>query len=331
MTTRAAVSPAVMDRPDQPGLSRPGLTAALAAYVIWGLFPLYLRPLHDVGTVEVIAHRVVWSCAFIFLWMLATKQLESVRRVIFNPPLLLRLGLSASLITVNWLVYVFAVANGHVLEASLGYFINPLFNVVLGIAVLSERLSRGQWLAVAIAAAAVVYLSVFAGTPPWISLTVAVSFGLYGFVRKVIAVEALPGLAVETFLLLPLALGYLLWREAHGTGAMGHSPVTIDALLAGCGVITAVPLFLFAYGARLIPYSTMGLLQYIAPSLQLMCGLWIFGETLELHRAVGFGLIWSALAVYAFDSLRSRSGGIARAPGISVPRRGGSQPLPREM
>lgn len=293
--------------PTAPGLSTKGLSSALAAYVIWGLFPLYLKPLHDVATLEVIAQRIGWSCAFILVWMSMRGQLGSLRAVLATPALMWRLAVSATLITVNWIAYVYAVANGHVLEASLGYFINPLVNVLLGVIVLSERLNRAQWVSVGLAAVAVLYLSFVAGRPPWISLTVALSFGLYGYVRKVIAVEALPGLAAETLLLAPLAIGYLLWLEAVGSGTMGHASGAIDALLVGSGPMTAVPLFLFAYGARLIPYSTVGLLQYIAPSLQLACGLLVFGETLEPHRAIGFVVIWTALLIYAADGIwRSR-------------------------
>lgn len=280
-----------------------GLAAGFGAYIMWGLFPLYLRPLHGVETLEVIAHRVAWSCVFIFILMLARGELGKARAALTSPALLWRLCISASLVTVNWITYVYAVARGHVLEASLGYFINPLVNVVLGVLLLRERLNAAQWIAVGLAGAAVLYMSVISGNPPWISLTVATAFGLYGFVRKVIAVEALPGLAVETFLLLPVAAVYLIWREVAGIGAMGHSGLAIDALLIGSGPITAIPLFLFAYGARLIPYSTLGVLQYIAPSLQLILGLLVFGETLEHSRAVGFALIWTALVVYVADGI----------------------------
>ena len=281
-----------------------GLAAGFGAYIMWGLFPLYLKPLHGVETLEVIAHRVAWSCVFIFILMLARGELGKARAALTSPALLWRLCISASLVTVNWITYVYAVARGHVLEASLGYFINPLVNVVLGVLLLRERLNAAQWIAVGLAGAAVLYMSVISGNPPWISLTVATAFGLYGFVRKVIAVEALPGLAVETLVLLPVAAGYLIWREVAGVGAMGHSGLAIDALLIGSGPITAIPLFLFAYGARLIPYSTMGVLQYIAPSLQLVLGLLVFGETLEHSRAVGFALIWTALVVYVADGIR---------------------------
>jgi chloramphenicol-sensitive protein RarD len=197
-----------------------------------------------------------------------------------------------------------------VLEASLGYFINPLANVLLGVIILRERLNPAQWTSVAIAAAAVLYLAVATGAPPWISLTLAISFSSYGLIRKVVHVEALQGLAVETLILMPLALGYLLWCEATGAGVFGHSSSLVTALLVGCGPITAVPLFLFAFGARLIPYSTLGLLLYLAPTLQLLCGVFFFHEPFAGARALGFGLIWVALLIYAGDGLwRSRKAG----------------------
>ena len=280
-----------------------GFAAALGAFIVWGLFPLYLKPLHAVGTLEVIAHRVTWSCVFIFIWMLVRGELGQVRATLTNPALLWRLCISAGLITVNWVVYVYAVANGHVVETSLGYFINPLLNVVLGLVFLRERLNPAQWISVGLATVAVLYMSVISGNPPWISLTLAAAFGLYGFVRKVIPVEALPGLAVETFLLLPVAAGYLIRLEMTHVGALGHSGGVIDAMLVAAGPITAVPLFLFAYGARLIPYSAMGLIQYVAPSLQLALGLVVFGESLEHSRAVGLALIWVGLAIYSVDGI----------------------------
>ena len=283
--------------------SSKGLAAGLGAFIIWGLFPLYLKPLHAVGAIEVIAHRAAWSCVFIFIWMLVRGELGQVRAVLTNPALVWRLCVSATLITVNWVTYVFAVANGHVVETSLGYFINPLLNVVLGLVFLRERLNPAQWIAVGLATVAVLYMTLASGNPPWISLTLAASFGLYGFVRKVIPVAALPGLAVETLLLLPLAAGYLIWLEASGTGALGYSRGAIDTLLVCSGPITAIPLFLFAYGARLIPYSVMGLIQYLAPSLQLALGLAVFGESLEHSRAVGLALIWAGLAIYTVNGI----------------------------
>lgn len=199
------------------------------------------------------------------------------------------------------------MSTGHVVETSLGYFINPLVNVLLGVVVLSERLNRAQWISVGLAAAGVLYLTVTAGRPPWIALTLAVSFGTYGLIRKTAQVDALPGLAIETALLAPVAAGYLVWCAMKGSGAMGSEGALVDWLLVGSGVATAVPLFLFAFGARRLPYSMVGVLQYIGPSLQLACALLVFGEPFGHDRAVGFALIWSALLVYAADGLvRSR-------------------------
>ncbi len=289
-------------------LSPRGLMAGAGAFTIWGLFPLYLHPLAIVPATQVIAHRILWSCVFILLWMLARLELGSLTSILRRPPLLGRLLVTACLISGNWLVYVWGVTHGHIVDTSLGYYINPLINVVLGIFVLHERLNPVQWLAVALAAVAVAYLTFEAGHPPWIALTLAVSFSLYGLLRKIISVEALPGLATETVLLMPLAAAYLIVCELHGTGALGRDGGAVRALLIGSGLVTAVPLFLFAYAARLLPYSTVGVLQYIGPSLQLACGVLIFHERFDGARAAGFMLIWVALAIYAADGmLRARA------------------------
>lgn len=280
-----------------------GLAATASAFVIWGLFPLYLRVLSMVPALQLVAHRVVWACVLVLGWMALRGELAGLRRVFANRALLLRLSAAAVLISINWLAYVWAVGNGRVVETSLGYFINPLVNVVLGVLVLSERLNRMQWTAVIIAGLGVIYLTVTAGHPPWIALTLALSFGTYGLIRKTAPVEALPGLAVETGLLAPLAVGYLLWCAATGSGAMGHESLPIDVLLVVSGAVTAVPLFLFAYGARRLPYSTVGVLQYIAPTLQLGCAVLVFGEPFDRTRAVGFAFIWIALLIYAGDGL----------------------------
>jgi chloramphenicol-sensitive protein RarD len=285
------------------GLAAEGLLAAIGSFVIWGTFPLYLKPLHDVSSLQIIAHRIAWACVLVLVWLLVRGELGQLRKPLTNPAILVRLTASALLISVNWLAYVWGVGHGHVVETSLGYFINPLVNVLLGVVVLRERLNVAQWTAVTVAAAAVIYLAIATGSTPWIALTVAASFSTYGLLRKVIHVEALHGLAVETLVLMPLALGYLLWCEAMGTGAFGHSSSLVNALLVGCGPMTAVPLFLFAYGARLIPYSTVGLLLYIAPSLQLLCGIFLYHEPFAGARAHGFALIWLALLIYAGDGL----------------------------
>jgi len=280
-----------------------GVGTGLAAFIIWGVFPLYLKPLHAVPPLEVIAHRVLWSCVFVLAVLALRGELGTLRATLAHRGNLWRLALTATLVSLNWFIYVWAVAHGRVLETSLGYFINPLLNVLLGVIVLAERLNRRQWAAVAVAAAAVAYLTVVAGGLPWIALGLAFSFGLYGLARKLIRVEALAGLAAETVLLLPLALIYLVTAALRGGGAFGHAGAGIDALLVGSGLATAVPLFLFAYAARLIPYSTVGVLQYIAPSLQFACGIWFFHESFERSRALGFALIWIALVIYAADGL----------------------------
>jgi chloramphenicol-sensitive protein RarD len=296
-----------------------GFAAAVAAFAAWGVFPLYFKPLHEVSALQVIAHRVVWSCLFVLGWMALRGELGELRAALVDRRVIIRLALSATLISLNWLVYVWAVANNHVVDASLGYFINPLVNVLLGIALLAERLNRAQWSAVALASAGVAYLTIVTGHPPWISLTLAFSFASYGLIRKVVQVEALPGLAAESLLLLPFAAAYLLWCGASGDGALGHSAPAIEALLIGSGPLTAITLFLFAYGARRIPYSTVGLLQYIAPSLQLACGVIAFHEPFETAHAAGFALIWTALVIYAGDGLWR-----GRSPAAAPPHKAGA-------
>ena len=295
-------------------LSSRGLAAGAAAFTIWGLFPVYLHPLSPVPAVQIIAHRITWSCLFLVVVLLVRGELGALTTVLARPRLLAGLVASALLISANWLVYVWSVTHQHIVESSLGYYINPLVNVLLGVLVLRERPNAVQWSAIALAALAVVYLAVEAGRPPWIAFALATSFSLYGFVRKVISIDALPGLAIETLLLLPFALGYLIWCEAAHVAAFGHDGASITALLLGSGIVTAVPLFLFAYGARRLPYSTVGVLQYIGPSLQLACGVLFFGESFGSARAAGFGLLWAALILYAADGVwRART--LGRATG----------------
>ncbi|HEV2285868.1 MAG TPA: EamA family transporter RarD [Steroidobacteraceae bacterium] len=284
-------------------LSSRGLAAGRAAFLIWGLFPVYLHPLSGVPAVQIIAHRITWSCLFLMIVLTARGELGRLPATLFRPRLLAGLAASALLISCNWLVYVWSVTHQHIVESSLGYYINPLVNVLLGVLVLRERPNALQWTAIALAALAVVYLTVAAGRPPWIAFALALSFSLYGFVRKVISIEALPGLATETLMLLPLALAYLIWCETTGVAAFGHTGGAITALLVGSGIFTAVPLFLFAYGARLLPYSTVGVLQYIGPSLQLACGVLFYHESFGAQRAAGFALLWAALVLYAGDGL----------------------------
>jgi chloramphenicol-sensitive protein RarD len=291
-----------------------GYGAALAAFGIWGLFPLYLIGLRDVSAAQVTAHRIVWSCVFVLAWLAAVGDLGKLRGALERRGVLLRLVASAFFIAVNWLGFAWAVLHHHVLEVSLAYFIGPLLNVLLGIVVLRERLDRVQWVSVAFAAAGVAYLTFIAGRAPWIALMVGSSFAFYGLIRKTVSIDALPGLAVETILLTPFAAGYLIWAEAQGVGVLGHSTGLVDGLLLAGGVITSVPLVLFAFGARQVPYSTIGVLQFIAPTLQLLCGLIVFGEPFESSRATGFVLIWMGLLIYAGNALwRSRTPKVAAA------------------
>lgn len=303
-----------------PGTSSPshgtrsGLAAAVGAFVIWGLFPLYLKPMAEVPALQIMAHRVVWCCLLVFAWLALRGELGAVRAALADPASRLRLAASATLISINWLIYVWAVNTGHTVEASLGYFINPLLNVVLGVMLLGERLNRVQWLAVALAAIGVLYLTVATAHPPWIALALAASFGTYGLIRKVVKVESVPGLATETLLLAPFAVAFLAWCEARGVGSFVHSSAGIDLLLVGSGLVTALPLALFAFGARLIPYSTIGIVQYIGPTLQFLIGVLVFKEAFTAERAVGFVLIWTALALYAANGALRGSALFSRRP-----------------
>jgi chloramphenicol-sensitive protein RarD len=291
-----------------------GYSAALAAFGIWGLFPLYLIGLRDVSATEITAHRIVWACVFVLGWLAAIGELGKLRAAFTRRGVLVRLIASAFFIAVNWVGFAWAVNHHHVLEVSLAYFIGPLLNVLLGIFVLRERLNRAQWISVAFAAAGVAYLTFIAGHAPWIALMVGSSFAFYGLIRKTVSIDALPGLAVETILLTPFAAAWLIWAEINGTGVLGHSSGVVTALLLVGGIITSVPLVLFAFGARQVPYSTIGVLQFIAPTLQLLCGLVVFREPFDPTRATGFVLIWIGLFIYAGNALwRSRTPKVAAA------------------
>jgi chloramphenicol-sensitive protein RarD len=280
-----------------------GYVAAVAAFGMWGLFPLYLIGLLQVSAMQITAHRIVWSCVFVLGWLATRRELASLRSAVAREGVLARLMASAFFIAVNWVGFAWAVNQNHVLEVSLAYFMGPLLNILLGIFVLSERLNRTQWIAVAFAAMGVAYLTFIAGHAPWIALIVGSSFAFYGVLRKTVSIDALPGLAIETILLAPFAAGYLIWCELTGIGAMGHMSTSVDVHLLAGGIVTSVPLFLFAYGARRVPYSTIGVIQFIAPSLQLVCGLVVFHEPFESARATGFVLIWIGLAIYAGNAL----------------------------
>ncbi|RZJ12552.1 MAG: EamA family transporter RarD [Acidovorax sp.] len=286
----------------------PGILYAALAYVAWGLFPLYFKQVANVPSLEVVMHRTLWSLVFVLFALLVRRQWAWIGTVLRQPRVLAAFALSAVLLSGNWLTYVWAVQNQHVVDASLGYFILPLVNVAVGFVFLHERPRPGQWLAVAVAAAGVLWLTVQAGRLPWIALVLALSFGFYGLLRKVAALGALEGLALETMLLAPVAAIVLGWWAWQGQGAIVHGDVSTLGWLLLAGPLTAVPLLLFAAGARLIPMSTLGILQYISPSLQFALGVWVFHEAFEPARLIGFVLIWGALCVYSLEGWWSLRG-----------------------
>jgi chloramphenicol-sensitive protein RarD len=276
---------------------------ALLAYTAWGLFPLYFKQVAQVPALEVIMHRTIWSLVFVMAVLLLRKRWAWLRDLRSQPRVLGAFALSALLLSGNWLVYVLAVLNGHVLDASLGYFILPLVNVALGYVFLHERPRRGQWLAVMVAAAGVLWLTVQTGRLPWIALVLATSFGFYGLLRKVASLGALEGLALETLLLAPFAAAGLAWLSWRGQSALVQGNGANLAWLLLAGPLTAIPLLLFAAGARRIPMTTLGILQYISPTLQFGLGLYLFDEPLQMSRLIGFALIWAALLVYSVEGL----------------------------
>lgn len=288
-----------------PAEARRGLRVALAAFVVWGLMPLYWHLLKAVPSLQIVAHRVVWSALLVAAWLGWTQGRGWFAKVLAQPRLARLLALSGLCIGVNWGLYIWAVNAGHVVETSLGYFINPLLNVVIGTLFLRERLRPVQWVSVAIAGAGVLWLTFNYGSFPWIALTLALSFGVYGLIRKLAAVDPIVGLGVENAVLLLPALGYVAFAEATGQGGFfGDWGAAIDALLLVGGALTALPLIGFAFAVRRVPLSTIGLMQYLAPTMQFLIGVLLFREPFDVDRAIGFALIWSALALFMADSLR---------------------------
>ena len=285
---------------------RLGTLAGVAAYSLWGVFPLVFRLLDSVAPTEVLVHRIVWSLCVVLVLLAVRRERHWFRAVRSLPGALPRLALAALLIAVNWGVYIWAVNSDHVVEAALGYYINPLITVALGVVVLGERLRRLQHVALAFGAAAVVVLTLAYGRPPWIALVLACSFGGYGYLKKSVPVGAVTSLAVETLVLAPVAATWLVLLEVTGEAAFLHGSAGRDVLLVSLGVVTAVPLLLFGTAARRIPLSLLGLLQYLTPTLQLLCGVVVFHEPLPPERLVGFVLVWVALVVLALDALGTR-------------------------
>ena len=280
-----------------------GAVWAGSAFLIWGMSPLYWKLLCTVGPVEIILHRIVWSLAALLPLVVATGRCGDLRRALVRPRMLAMLAGTSLMVAANWLIYIWAVNSGRVLEASLGYYINPLINVLLGVVFLGERLRPLQRWAVALAALGVMIQAIQYGHVPWISLALALSFGLYGLARKTAAVGALVGLTVETLLLSIPSLVALVWLEQTGRGTFFHAGLRIDLLLCGSALVTALPLLLFTLGARRLQLATVGLLQYIAPSCMFLLAVWRYQEPVGATRWLTFVLIWAALAIYSADAL----------------------------
>jgi chloramphenicol-sensitive protein RarD len=279
----------------------PGMLYAALAFLAWGLFPLYFKALRSIPAQEILAHRMVWSLAFLAAVLLWRRQWTWLAAVARQPRVLAGFAASALLLSTNWGIYIWSVNHDRVVDASLGYFINPLVNVVLGYLLLKERMRPVQWTAVALAAAGVVWLTYDAGHPPWISLALGLTFGFYGLLRKTAALGALEGLSLETILLFPFAAGYLLWLSQAGQNGFAAAAPLPQALLALSGPVTAIPLLAFAAAARRLPLSLLGLMQYVVPTMQLLLGVWLYHEPFGTGRLIGFALIWGGLALYSLE------------------------------
>jgi chloramphenicol-sensitive protein RarD len=281
-----------------------GILYATLAFFCWGLFPLYFHALDEVPPQEILAHRMLWSLLFLVIVLSVRQQWKWLPKVLRQPRILDSFVASALLLTANWFIYIWSVNNGHVIDASLGYFINPLINVLLGLVVLKEKLRRGQWIAMAVAASGVGWLTWQAGELPWIALILGITFGGYGLLRKTAALAALEGLSLETMILFPLALVYVLWLSWHGQNTfLNTAHDSTRWLLAAAGPITAIPLLLFAAGARKIPMAVLGLIQYLSPTMQALLGVWVFHEAFPTARLAGFLVIWTALILYVLEGL----------------------------
>jgi chloramphenicol-sensitive protein RarD len=286
--------------------SRRGLLLGVAAYAIWGLFPLYWPLLEPAGAAEILAHRIVWSLVTMCVVLVALGRTQALRRVVSQPRVARLLALAAALITVNWGVYIWGVNNGHVVETALGYFINPLVTVLMGVFVLGERLRPWQWGAMAVAGLAVVVLTVGYGRLPWVALVLAFSFGSYGLCKKRAGAPAIESVTFEALLVGPLAFGYLVWLDATSGSAFASHGAWHAVLFATTGIVTAIPLICFGGAAIRVPMVTLGLLQYLTPTLQFLLGIVYFHEDMPATRWAGFVLVWVALAVFTADSWRQR-------------------------
>lgn len=279
-----------------------GTLYAIGAYGLWGLFPLYWKLLQHVPALQLIGHRIVWSFISLFVILIFFKQVKTFRNAALTFSMIRIYALAAILVGINWLVYVWAVNSGHVVETSLGYFINPLISVLIGVVFFRERLRLWQWIPVGIAGIGVLYLTFAFGKLPWIALTLAFSFAFYGMVKKIAPLGSLHGLTLETIILFVPAVFYLAQAEYIGTGAFLHFGVGADLLMLGTGLITTIPLLLFASAAKRIPLSIIGVLQYIAPTIQFFIGILVYHEVFTTRQFVGYSFVWTALIIFGADS-----------------------------
>ena len=286
--------------------SRQGFLFGIAAYLLWGGFPLYWPLLEPAGSVELLAHRILWSVVTLGVLVLVLRRSRQFRALFGDRRVFLLLALAAVVITVNWGTYIYGVTNDRVVETSLGYFINPLVTVLMGVVLLGERLSRPQWVAIGVGGLACLVLTVDYGHPPWIALVLAFSFGTYGLAKKQAGAEAVESLTLETLLVAPLALCYLAWLVAHDQSTFGTEGTGHALLLMSAGLVTALPLLCFGAAAIRVPLVTLGLLQYLAPVLQFLLGVLWFQEDMSTGRWIGFALVWVALAIFTFESIRHR-------------------------
>ena len=294
-----------------------GALYGVGAYVLWGFFPIYWKFLHDVPALQVIGHRIGWSFILLMAYILLTRQWAEFRSVAFQWKTIGIYSIAGILLSLNWLIYVWGVNAGFIVETSLGYFINPLLSVSLGVIFLRERLRPVQWIPVGLAAVGVGYLTFVYGHLPWIALSLAFSFGFYGFVKKLSPLGSLYGLTLETGIVFPVALAYLAIVGVGSTGAFFHDGKLVDVLLVGAGVVTTVPLLMFASAAKQIPLTVVGLLQYIAPTLQFLIGVFVYREPFDLAHFIGFAIVWVALIIFAVESYLAH-----RSPPQPIPELG---------
>lgn len=296
-----------------------GILSAIGAYLVWGLLPIYFKLLHEVPADQIVFHRIVWSFLFLGVIMLARKEWKKLFASVYSFRVLLIYTLTAVLLAANWLTYVWAVNAGHVVESSLGYYINPLFSVILGVVLLKEKLRLWQWVPVGMAAVGVLYLTVYFGRLPWIALALALTFSLYGLFKKIAPLNSLYGLTVETSVLFLPAFTILLVLNGQGMSAFGHTGWAVAALLSLSGIITSIPLLMYSNAARSIPLSLLGILQYLAPTMQLMLGVLLYREPFTWQQVIGYSIIWLALIIFTVEGWTTwRKNQVSPAASIAV-------------